>query len=96
MLYSAVSQPPSTRCAFIQRGTSSMIVAAQITRVFPKDTSTEPAACGATWGMKEIGRSWSAWRPSWRVIDMDGIQGLVSCVFKSCVSLPSGFRWPCR
>jgi hypothetical protein len=51
-----------------------MIVAAQITRVFPNDTSTEPAAWGATWGLKEIGRSWSAWRPSWRGEDMRASQ----------------------
>ena len=55
--YSAVSQPPSTRCARIHRGTSSSIVAEQITRVSPKETSTEPVAYGATLGMKEIGRS---------------------------------------
>ena len=55
--YSAVSHPPSTFCARIQRGTSSSIVAVQMTRVSPNETSTEPVACGATFGMNEIGRS---------------------------------------
>jgi len=57
MLYSAVSQPPSTFWYFIQPGTPSSMVAAQMTLVFPKLTKQEPVACGATLGMKEMGRS---------------------------------------
>lgn len=33
------------------------MVAAQMTLVFPKLTKQEPVACGATLGMKEMGRS---------------------------------------
>ena len=57
MEYSAVIQPPRTPCSFIQRGTPSSMVAAQITRVSPKATSTEPVAWGAMPGVKETGRS---------------------------------------
>ena len=46
MEYSAVSQPPVTPCSFIHRGTASSIVTAQITRVLPIDTSTEPLDAG--------------------------------------------------
>src|SRR4030095_6120054 len=67
--YSAVSQPPVTACSFIQRGTASSIVMAQITRVLPIDTSTEPLACGATFNSKLTDRSSSAPRPSVRCID---------------------------
>lgn len=64
MEYSAVSQPPSTRCTFIQRGTSSSIVTAQITFVRPKVTSTEAVAFGAMPVSKLIGRNWSTSRLS--------------------------------
>src|SRR5713101_4343639 len=67
--YSAVSQPPVTPCSFIQRGTPSSIVTAQITRVLPIDTRTEPLACGATFSSKLIGRISSSARPSFRCID---------------------------
>src|SRR5579864_5029873 len=66
MEYSAVSQPPCTPWSFIQRGTPSSMVAAQMTRVSPKATSTEPVACGAMPGVKETGRNWCGWRPSGR------------------------------
>ena len=66
MEYSAVSQPPGTPCIFIQRGTSSWMVAAQMTRVLPKETSTEPLAWGAMPGMKVTSRSWLAGRWSGR------------------------------
>src|SRR5256714_12772601 len=66
--YSAVSQPPVTPCSFIQRGTASSIVVAQITRVLPIDTSTEPLACGATFNSKLMGRISSGARPSLRCI----------------------------
>src|SRR6266704_3633099 len=66
--YSAVSQPPVTACSFIQRGTPSSIVTAQITRVLPIETSTEPLACGATFNSKLSERiSWGP-RPSFRCI----------------------------
>ena len=68
MEYSAVSQPPETFCARIQPGTPSSTVAEQITRVSPKQTSTEPVAFGATLGWKEIGRSWALVRLSGRVM----------------------------
>src|SRR5258708_37801081 len=68
MEYSAVSQPPGTFWNFIQFGTVSSIIALQMTRVFPAATSTEPVECGAISGVKESGRSWSVWRPSWRGI----------------------------
>src|SRR5437870_2721540 len=67
--YSAVSQPPVIRPlpdSFIQRGTASSIVTAQITRVFPIDTRTDPLAFGAMPSSKETGRSWAAARPSRR------------------------------
>ena len=57
MEYSAVSQPPFTPCCFIQEGTPASMVAAQITRVEPKDTSTEPVACGAMPASKVMERS---------------------------------------
>ncbi len=41
MEYSAVTQPPEF---FIQRGTSSSMVAAHMTRVLPNETNTEPSA----------------------------------------------------
>src|SRR5215471_18735816 len=62
--YSAVSQPPVTPCSFIQRGTVSSIVTAQITRVLPIETSTEPLACAATFNSKLSGRIPSRPRPS--------------------------------
>ena len=64
--YSAVSQPPGTFCCFIQVGTPGSMVAAQMTRVAPKETRTEPVACGAMPASKEIGRSWLGLRPSSR------------------------------
>src|SRR6266487_1790235 len=69
MEYSAVSQPPVTPCSFIQRGTPSSIMTAQITHVFPRATSTEPLACGATFNSKLIGRISSGSRPSFRCIE---------------------------
>src|SRR5207248_2089696 len=66
--YSAVSQPPVTPCSFIQRGTASSTVTAQITRVLPIETSTEPLACGATFNSKLSGRLSSGPRPSFRCI----------------------------
>src|SRR5207248_4021914 len=66
--YSAVSQPPLTPCSFIQRGTASSIVTAQITRVLPVEASTEPLACGATFNSKLSGRISSGARPSFRCI----------------------------
>src|SRR5439155_5611612 len=66
--YSAVSHPPVTACSFIQRGTASSIVTAQITRVLPIDTSTEPLACGATFNSKLMARISSGARPSLRCI----------------------------
>src|SRR5215813_5623311 len=68
--YSAVSQPPVTPCSFIHRGTASSIVTAQITRVLPIDTSTEPLAYGATFSSKLIGRISSGARPSFRCINI--------------------------
>jgi len=66
MEYSAVSQPPFTPCTFIQRGTSSWIMAEQMTRVLPKQINTEPVECGATSSTYSILRSWSWARPSVR------------------------------
>ena len=63
MEYSAVSHPPLTFCTCIQRGTASSIVAAQTTRVLPKETSTDPAACGAMPGSNVTGRKSPAPRP---------------------------------
>ena len=60
----AVTQPPVTFCSFIQRGTFSSIMAEQITRVWPKATSTEPVECGAMPGVKETGRRVEAGRSS--------------------------------
>lgn len=62
MEYSAVSHPPLTFCTCIHRGTASSTVAAQITFVLPKDTSTDPAACGATPDSNVTGRNPSAAR----------------------------------
>ena len=56
MEYSAVSHPPVTPCSFIQRGTPSSMEAAQRTWVRPKETRTEPEACGAIPGWNEISR----------------------------------------
>ena len=72
--YSAVSHPPLTPCSFIQRGTPSLIIALQITRVLPKDASTEPWALGAIPGSKKTGRSAWKGRPSGRSVGgfMDG------------------------
>src|SRR5262249_57546798 len=69
--YSTGSQPPVTPCSFIQRGTASSIVTAQITRVFPIETKTEPLACGATFNSKLIGRISSGARPSFRCINVE-------------------------
>src|ERR1051325_6046202 len=69
--YSAVSQPPVTPCSFIQRGTLSSIVTAQITRVLHIETRTEPLACGATFSSKFIGRISCGARPSFRCITLE-------------------------
>src|ERR1043166_2092592 len=66
--YSAVSQPPLTPCSFIQRGTTSSIVTAQITRVLPMETITEPLACDATFNSKLSERISSDRRPPFRCI----------------------------
>jgi hypothetical protein len=42
---------------------------AQITRVLPMETKTEPLACGATFNSKLIGRISSSARPSFRCIE---------------------------
>ena len=44
MEYSAVIQPPTTFCSFIQRGTDSSTVTPQITRVLPHSIKVEPVA----------------------------------------------------
>src|SRR5215213_4819678 len=69
--YSAVSQPPVTFCSFIQRGTVSSIVTAQITDVLPIETKAEPLACGATFNSKLIGRISSGARLSLRCINAE-------------------------
>src|SRR5262245_50260690 len=69
--YSAVSQPPVTPCSFIQRGTVSSIVTAQITRVCPMETNTEPFACGATFNSKLIERISSDPRLSFRCMALN-------------------------
>src|SRR6476661_3642656 len=74
--YSAVSQPPVTPCSFIHRGTVSSIVTAQITRVLPMETKTDPLACGATFNSKLIGRIPSGARPSLRCINLKHRCGL--------------------
>src|SRR5207244_13143872 len=66
--YSAVSQPPVTPCSFIQRGTPSSIVTAQITRVLPIETSAEPLACGATFHSQLRGRLYSGRRPTFHFL----------------------------
>src|SRR5260221_2628852 len=66
MEYSAVIQPPVTFCSFIQRGTFSSTVTAQMTWVRPQLARTDPAAWGAMPGWKVMGRSWPGLRPSWR------------------------------
>ncbi len=64
--YSAVTQPlPLPR---IQRGTSSSMLAVHNTRVLPNVTSTEPSAISVKSRWNESGRSWSAARPSGRVM----------------------------
>ena len=66
-----MSQPPVTPCSFIQRGTPSSIVTAQITRVLPIETSSDPLACGATFNSKLSGRISSGPRPSLRCIGLE-------------------------
>src|SRR5919108_2575549 len=96
MEYSAVSQPPVTLCSFIQRGTASSIVTAQITRVFPIEASTEPLAYGATFNSKLIGRISSEPRPSLRCIE-----GNLRCSWLLCdedfIHFRAGgfFHWHC-
>ena len=68
MEYSAVIQPPVLFCSFIQRGTDSSMVAAQMTLVLPKETRTEPCACGAMFFSMVTGRIWRGLRWSWRII----------------------------
>jgi hypothetical protein len=72
MEYSADNQPPGTFWSFIHRGTDSSTVAAQMTRVLPHSISVEPAAWGAMWFWKRIGRSWSQRRPSIRTVSVIG------------------------
>src|SRR3954467_3857939 len=63
--YSAVTQPRPE--PFRQRGTPSVTLAAQSTRVRPNSTSTEPSAWSSQLRLMVTGRSWSAARPSGRV-----------------------------
>src|SRR5215218_4412315 len=65
MEYSAVTQPSPDPLR--QRGTPSVTLAAQSTRVRPNSTSTEPSAWSSQWRVMVTGRSWSAARPSGRV-----------------------------
>ena len=60
--YSAVTQPrpPPRR----HRGTSSVTLAAQSTRVAPNSTSTEPSAWSSQPRVNVTSRSWSSERPS--------------------------------
>src|SRR5262245_44670193 len=66
--YSAVSQPPPTACSFIQRGTASSIVTAQITRVLPIETSVEPLRSAARFNSNWSVRISAGARPSLRCI----------------------------
>jgi secondary thiamine-phosphate synthase enzyme len=63
--YSAVTQPRPDPLR--QRGTPSVTLAAQSTRVRPNSTSTEPSAWSSQWRVIVTGRSSSAARPSGRV-----------------------------
>src|SRR4051812_27053304 len=63
--YSAVTQPKPEPLR--QRGTPSVTLAAQSTRVRPNSTSTEPSAWSSQLRVMVTGRSWSAARPSGRV-----------------------------
>ena len=75
--YSAVTQPRPEPLR--QRGTPSVTLAAQSTRVRPNSTSTEPSAWSSQWRVMVTGRSWSGVRPSGRVTDAEG---------SDCVSMP--------
>ena len=66
MEYSAVSQPPLTPCWRIHEGTFGSMVAAQMIRVWPKLTRTEPDAYGAMFASNVTGRSCDALRLSER------------------------------
>ena len=64
MEYSAVTQPrPELRS---QAGTPGSMVALQRTRVFPRETRTEPSAVWTKPGARASGRSWSGVRPPGR------------------------------
>ena len=60
--YSAVTQPSPEPLR--QRGTPSVTLAAQSTRVRPNSTSTEPSAWSSQLRVMVTGRGWSALRPS--------------------------------
>src|SRR4051812_34181119 len=62
--YSAVTQPRPEPLR--QRGTPSVTLAAQSTRVRPNSTSTDPSAWSSQERVMVTGRSWSALRPSGR------------------------------
>jgi hypothetical protein len=63
--YSAVTQPRPDPLR--QRGTPSVTLAAQSTRVRPNSTSTEPSAWSSQLRLMVTGRSWFGARPSGRV-----------------------------
>src|SRR6476469_3997269 len=65
MAYSAVTQPRPDPLR--QRGTPSVTLAAQSTRVRPNSTSTEPSAWSSQLRLMVTGRSWFGARPSGRV-----------------------------
>jgi hypothetical protein len=67
-VHAAVIHPPVLFCSFIQRGTLSSMVAAQMTLVFPNEISTEPWACGAIPLSRVTGRISWGWRLAWRFI----------------------------
>src|SRR5689334_5584671 len=64
--YSAVSQPRPEPLR--QRGTPSVTLAVQSTRVAPNSTSTEPSGCMLQLRCRVTGRRWSGARPSGRAM----------------------------
>src|SRR4051812_46624214 len=64
--YSAVTQPRPDPLR--QRGTPSVTLAVQSTRVLPNSTRTEPSGWMLQLRVRDTGRSWSAARPSGRAM----------------------------
>src|SRR5690606_32335738 len=85
MLYSAVTQPTGFSASRLQGGTSFSMLAVHRMVVCPALMSRLPGAALRKGRSIVTGRSWSAARPSWRVMMSDFRAGAAACsVLRGC------------